>query len=111
MRNWKQKVPALVLSAALLTSFAPALPGGRDVPDRKSDSSSSSETYVLPGDGTVSCPVSGITTRLSLGLVSLDVVTMPDGSWRIQPSLFTEATRFFQRFLDTDAGDNSCPTR
>ncbi len=71
MRNWKQKLPALVLSAALLASFAPAWPGGRDVPDRKSNGSSSSEDYVLPIDGEGRGVAIGFVPRLRLPLAMI----------------------------------------
>lgn len=110
MRNWKQKLPALVLSAALLASFAPAWPGGRDVPDRKSNGSSSSADYVLPIDGEAWCPENQVTTTFSLGAISLDIVWMSERSLRLQPTLLTDATRFFSTTFGMGTGDSSCPT-
>ncbi len=108
MRNWNKKLPALLLSATLLASFAPAWPGGRDVPDRKSEDRSSSADYVLPGDGEAWCPENLVTTTISLGSISLDIVQTPEGSLRLQPSLLTGMTRLLSRIFDT--GDSSCPT-
>lgn len=106
MRNWKQKLPAFLLSAALLTLSVPTWPGGRDVPDRKSDSSSSSEEYVMPGDGETRCPEYQVVTIFSFGIISLDVIWMPEGSVRLQPSLVTSATWILHRVSGT--GRRSC---
>jgi hypothetical protein len=111
MKDLKQKLPALVLSAVLLASFSPAWPGGRDVPDRMGEDSSASEEYVLPGGGEAWCPEIQVATTFSLGSISLDIVRMPEGSLRLQPSLLTDATQILRRTFGSGTGGSSCPTR
>ena len=108
MRAWNKKLPALLLSATLLASFTPAWPGGRDVPDRKSNGSSSSEDYGMPGDGETWCSENLIATTISFGGISLDIAWTPEGSLRLQPTLLSDATLVLRRALGRD--DSSCPT-
>jgi len=94
MRDWKSRLPALMLTATLLVSAPLAVSGGRDVPDHIAEGSS--ETYD-PSAG-LGCQDSAV-TRVTVGWLSVDILTAPDGTISMQSSLLREAGQFLKRIL------------
>jgi hypothetical protein len=86
MRDRNGRLPALLLVATLLTASPLGLAGGRDVPDHIAEGSS--ESYTPPAQW--DCADDAVTS-VSAGWISIDIVTAPDGTISMQPSLLRAA--------------------
>lgn len=106
MRNRIGRLPALLLVATLLTASPFGLAGGRDVPDHIAEGSSESYTPPTSWDCTDDAVVS-----VSVGGVSMDIVTAADGTISMQPSLVRAAGDFLLRiFAPRDDVGGTCST-
>jgi hypothetical protein len=103
MKDWKSRLPAMMLAAALLTAAPLAVSGGRDVPDHIAEGSDESYAPVIGGD----CTGSAV-TRVAVGWLSFDIVTAPDGTVSMHPSLVRTASQILRRVLapGRDTGDS-----
>ena len=107
MTDPNKRLPALALVAMLLLVGTPVLSGGRDVPDHIAEGSSNSETGQIEGV----CSPDAV-TQVTVSGLSLDVITAPDGTVTMQPTLFSQAGQFLRQILSPEGGpEDSCPER
>ena len=104
MRDRIGRLPALLIVATLLTASPLGLAGGRDVPDHIAEGSS--ESYTPPADW--NCQDRALTT-VSVGWVSMDILTAPDGTVSMQMSLVRQAGDLLKPLLAPEEdGSGTC---